>query len=65
MPQEILKELGLSIGSSVEVRIDRRRKVILIRPLKESKHEKIDPEFARDVQEFIRTYKSALDELAK
>jgi putative addiction module antidote len=64
LPRESLQELGLHEGSEVNVAIDREEGRIIIEraqtPLAE-----IDPDFARQLNDFIENYRPALEALAK
>ena len=60
IPKRSLLELGLKIGDEVAVEIDRENKTVIIEP-----SVKIDREFLRWTDRFIKKYKPALKELAR
>jgi len=66
LPQEILDGLGLTIGESITLELDKGKKRAIITPVeKVLPTTDIDPEFTRQVTDFIMRYRSALEELAK
>lgn len=65
LSRDTLKELGLSVGTVVEISVDREEGVISIRRAPRGKKVPVDRKFARQVEDFIRKYKPALDELAR
>ncbi len=62
IPGDAIEHLGLGEGSEVIVEVDREEGRIVIYP---SEIKGVDKEFARQVDEFIETYRPALEELAK
>ena len=60
LPKTLLQELGLKIGDQVQVRIDKKRKVVIIEPNIE-----IDRELLDWTERFIEKYRPALKALAK
>ena len=66
LPKEVLNDLGIKDGESVNLEFDREQRRIIITPVE--KHTAIagvNEEFARQVDEFIQQYRPALEELAK
>lgn len=64
IPGDAIEFLGLGEGSEVIVEVDRDEGRILIYP-SEIEIKGVDQEFARHVNEFIETYRPALEELAR
>lgn len=64
LPREMLESLGVEDGSDVSVELDAKTKQIIIRPVEKS-ITGVDEVFAKQVAEFIETYRAALEELAK
>ncbi len=64
IPGDAIEYLGLGEGSEVVVEVDRENGRIVIYP-SEIDLKGVDKEFARQVDEFIQTYRPALEELAK
>lgn len=66
LPRELLSELGIKDGESVNIELDRVEHRIIVTPVeKPYALAGVDEEFAREVDEFISQYRPALDELAK
>lgn len=66
LPKDVLDELGLKSGESVNLEVDHEHHwVIITRAEKPLAISGIDEAFAHQVDEFIRQYRPALDELAK
>jgi antitoxin MazE len=66
LPQEILDSLGLSVGESITLEMDKGKKRAIITPVeKVLPTVGIDQEFSSLVTDFIMRYRSALEELAK
>lgn len=63
LPKETLEFLNLGEGSEVSVELDKERGEIVITPLGRGLPG-VDPEFARQVAEFIEQYRPALEALA-
>ncbi len=63
IPPEIMEQLGVNVGSEVEITWDDEHQGALITPTKPTVQ--IDPEFAAMVDGFIDRYREALEELAK
>jgi putative addiction module antidote len=64
LPRESIETLGLHEGSEVSVAVDRERGRIIIEPVT-SPVADIDPEFARQIDDFVEQYRSALEALAR
>jgi putative addiction module antidote len=64
IPGDAIEHLGLGEGSEVIVEVDRDEGRIVIYP-SEIELKGVDKEFSRQVDEFIETYRPALEELAK
>ena len=60
IPKKSLEELGLKIGDRVRVEIDKKQKMVIVKPLL-----KIDKEIVEWTEKFINRYRSALKALAK
>jgi antitoxin MazE len=66
LPKEVLEDLGLKDGESVNLELDREQRQVIITPVeKPIAMAGVDEEFARQVNEFIEQYRPALEELAK
>ncbi len=66
IPADVLEKLNLSIGTAVDVKLDEEHSKIVIEPVKKGRHPKgIDKEFVSQVNDFIKKYRPALNELAK
>jgi putative addiction module antidote len=65
IPKDILDELQLSEGQDVAIELDSQQRQIVISPIEKPIAVGIDEEFARQVDEFIREYRPALEALAK
>ena len=64
LPKEMLDALQIVEGSEVAVELDTARQQIVIAPLG-SATEGVDAAFARQVADFIDTYRTALESLAQ
>lgn len=66
LPKEILDDLGIKDGESVNLELDRTQHRVIMTPVeKPITIAGVDEEFAHQVDAFIRQYRPALDELAK
>jgi antitoxin MazE len=66
IPKDILEKLQLTAGAQVNVKLDEKTKNIIIEPTsRELSYKTIDEEFASQVKDFIKLYKTALRKLAK
>ncbi len=66
LPKEVLDELGIKDGESVNLVLDSEQKRIIISPVeKPLAIAGVDENFAHQVDEFIKQYRPALDELAR
>jgi putative addiction module antidote len=66
LPKEVLDELGIKDGESVNLELDREQRRAIITPVEKPRTiPGVNEEFARQVDEFIQQYRPALDELAK
>ena len=65
IPKAILDQLELSEGADVSVEFDIQQRQIVISPVEKSLAGGIDETFARQVDEFIKQYRPALEALAK
>ena len=66
LPKEVLDDLGIKDGESVNLELDREQRRLVITPVEESMATAgVNEEFARQVDEFIQQYRPALEELAK
>jgi antitoxin MazE len=66
LPREALELLGIQEGHEVSVDLDRENRQIVISPVEDSLAAAgVDKDFAGQVNEFIETYRTALEALAK
>jgi len=66
LPKEVLQDLGIKDGENVNLELDREQRRVIITPVEKPKvMAGVNEEFARQVDDFIQQYRSALDELAK
>jgi antitoxin MazE len=66
LPREMLDSLGVAVGESVSVELDRELRQVIIKPVeKPLKVTGVDEHFARQVNDFIELYRPALEELAR
>jgi antitoxin component of MazEF toxin-antitoxin module len=65
IPRDILDELRLSEGEDVSVELDLQQRQIVISPVEKAIPTGINQAFARQVDDFIEKYRSALEALAK
>ncbi len=65
IPKGILDELELSEGEDVSFELDSQQRQIVISPIEKSFNVGVDEKFAKQVDEFIKEYRPALDALAK
>ena len=65
IPKDILDELRLSEGEEVSVELDEQQRQIVISPVKKTIPTGIDETFARQVDDFIKKYRPALEALAQ
>ncbi len=66
LPKEVLDDLGITVGESVNLELNRDQRRVIITPVeKPVAMAGVNEEFARQVDEFIQQYRPALEELAK
>ncbi len=66
LPKEVLDDLGIKDGESVNLQLDKEQRRVIISPVeKPFAMAGVDEEFARQVETFIQQYRPALEELAK
>lgn len=65
LPKNALQQLGVAEGADVSVELDQENRQIVIRPIALPIAGSIDDVFARQVSEFIRQYRPALEALAR
>jgi antitoxin MazE len=65
IPKDILDELELSEGEDVSIELDSQQRQIVISPVEKPLAVGVDESFARQVDEFIKQYRPALEALAK
>jgi antitoxin MazE len=66
LPKEVLNDLGIKDGESVNLVLDHEQRRLIISPVeKPVAPAGVNEEFARQVDAFIQHYRSALEELAK
>jgi antitoxin MazE len=64
IPKEMLEQIGMSEGTEVSVELDRQNEQIVIRPIMPVVVG-VDEKFARQLDQFIDEYRSALETLAE
>jgi antitoxin MazE len=64
LPREMVERLQLNEGSEVSIELDEAGRRILIAPVQPA-NAGVDAEFARQVADFIETYRPALEALAR
>ncbi len=66
LPKAVIEYLQIGEGSEVIVELDREKYQVVIMPAQPpTAVVGVDPEFARQVADFIEQYRPALEELAK
>lgn len=66
LPKEVLDDLGIKDGESVNMELDRAQRRVIITPVeKPVAIAGVNDEFASQLDDFIRQYRTALEELAK
>lgn len=66
LPKEVLETLHLADGENISLELDRDQHRLILTPVQKTiPMPGVDEKFARQVDEFIQTYRSALEELAK
>ena len=66
LPKEVLEDLGMKDGESVNLELDHtQRRVIITRVEPSLAIAGVNEEFAREVDAFIQEYHSALEELSR
>ncbi len=66
LPKEVLEGLGVKVGESMNLELDREQRRIILTPVeKPLSIAGVNEDFARQVDEFIQQYRPALEELAK
>jgi len=66
LPKEILDDLGVKVGESINLELDHEQRRVILTPVeKPLAIEGVNEDFARQVDEFIQQYRPALEELAK
>ncbi len=65
LPRDALEQLGVVEGADVQVELDEQNCQITIRPVEPPAVGIIDEAFAKQVADFIKRYKPALDALGK
>jgi putative addiction module antidote len=66
LPREAIDYLQVGEGTAVNVSLDRSRRQIIITPVEPPLAiAGVEPEFARQVSDFIEQYRPALEELAR
>jgi antitoxin component of MazEF toxin-antitoxin module len=66
LPREVLEDLGIKDGESVNLELDHEQHRVIITPVvMPVAIAGVNEDFARQVDAFIQQYRPALDELAK
>lgn len=61
----MLESLGLKNGENVSVELDKPNNRLVISPIENPLAGNVDEEFAKQVNDFIEKYRTALEALAK
>ena len=64
LPKDIIEPLGVSAGADVSIELDRENRRIIIRPAEQPIAGSISEDFARQLANFIKEYRPALEALA-
>ena len=66
LPKDVIEYLQVGEGTEVSVSLDRNKRRIVITPVEPHPAiASVEPDFVRQVSEFIDQYRSALEELAQ
>ena len=66
LPKEVLDDLGVKVGESINLELDHEQRRVILTPVeKPLTSAGVNEDFARQVDEFIQQYRPALEELAK
>ena len=66
LPKEVLDDLGVKVGESINLELDSEQRRVILTPVeKPMAIAGVNEEFARQVDAFIQQYRPALEELAK
>ena len=66
LPKEVLDDLGVKVGESINLELDREQRRVILTPVgKPMAIAGVNEEFARQVDAVIQQYRPALEELAK
>jgi antitoxin MazE len=66
LPKELLADLGVNDGGSVNIELDHEQRRVIITPVEiPAAIPGVNENFAHQVDAFIKQYRSALNELAK
>ena len=66
LPKEVLDDLGVKVGESINLELDSEQRRVILTPVeKPIAIAGVNEEFARQVDAFIQQYRHALEELAK
>ena len=66
LPKEVLDDLGVKVGESINLELDSEQRLVILTPVeKPIAIAGVNEEFARQVDAFIQQYRPALEELAK
>ena len=66
LPKEVLEDLGIKDGESVNLELDHKQHRVIITPIEiPVANTGVNEDFARQVDNFIQQYRPALEELAK
>lgn len=65
IPKDILDQLELSEGEDVSIELNSKQRQIVISPIEKPFVVGIDETFGKQVDEFIKEYRPALEALAK
>jgi putative addiction module antidote len=60
IPKELLQEFGLHIGDQVQVEGDKKRRIVVVKPLV-----RVEKELVDWTDRFIEKYRKALEQLAQ
>lgn len=66
LPKEILDNLGVKVGESINLELDSEQRRVILTPVeKPMAIAGVNENFAKQLDEFILKYRPALEELAK
>ncbi|NIM92108.1 MAG: AbrB/MazE/SpoVT family DNA-binding domain-containing protein [Anaerolineales bacterium] len=64
LPKDALEALQMGAGTEVDIEVDEEKGVLILSPVDQSL-DGVNEVFAKQVEDFIQEYRSALEELAR